>query len=112
MPTPFFELISEITLPPWSAATTGWCMSETDPPCPNCKRDGFFNIPKVPLKLAYDEEPRSFSVAATYERFGKSRLKADFRKSLFANPCFVVDEPVRKVLSDERGVEFVPVAFS
>jgi hypothetical protein len=111
MPTSFFELIPEITLPPWGTATTGWCVSEMDPPCQKCKRDGFFNIPKVPLMLTYDQALRSFSVAETYERFGKSRLKANFKKSLFASPFLVVDGAVRKVLSDERGVEFVPVSF-
>jgi len=111
-PTPFFELIPEITLPPWGAATTGWCSSEMDPPCPTCKRDGFFNIPKMPLKLAYNKKNPPFFVAATYEYFGKSRLQTDFKKSLFAVQFLIVGESVENALIGERGINFVPVIFA
>lgn len=112
--TPFFELIPEITLPRWSAATTGWCISnlKMTAPCPVCKRDGYFNTTKMQLRLAYDKPIPPFSVAETYEHFGKSRLQPDFKKSLFAVPFLVVSEAMKDTLKDEHGVEFVPVSFA
>lgn len=110
--TAFFELVPETTLPSWEASTTGWSRSEMDPPCPNCKRDGFFNIPKVPLNLNYDKPIPAFWVAATWEHFGKSRLQSDFKKSLFAVPFLVVEESIKKGLENERGVSFMPVHFA
>lgn len=108
-PTSFFEMIPELTLPKWSSATSGWCNSKMLPPCPTCKRDGFYNIPHIPLMLAYDQDLPPFLVAETYECFGRSRVQPDFKKSHFAVPFFVVDETVRKVLAGERGLEFLPV---
>jgi hypothetical protein len=110
--TAFFQLIPDITLPRWGVETTGWCTSEMDPPCPICKRDGYFNVPKTPLKISYDQPVPTFALAETCEHFGKSRLQADFRKSLFASPYIIVSEAVEGVLSGEPGVEFVPVNFS
>jgi hypothetical protein len=112
LPTPFFQLIPEIILPRWSAATTGWCMSEIDPPCQTCKLDGFFNVPKVALRLIYDKIVPPFSVAETYEHFGKSRLLSEFKKSNFAVPYLVIGEAIEDALAGERGVEFVPVRFA
>ena len=109
--TGFFQLIPEITLPKWSSATTGFCLSEMDPPCSTCKRDGYFNITKIPLKLSYSDPVPSFSVAETYERFGKSRLNIDFQKSLFATPYLVISEAVKKTIEGESGLSFIPVAF-
>ena len=109
--TPFFEFVPEVTLPPWNASTTGWTTSEMDPTCPNCKRDGFFNIPKAPLCLSYDSPIPTFQVACTWECFGKSRLQPDFKKSLFAVPFMVVDESIEKILASEQGLSFVPVRF-
>ena len=107
--TAFFQLIPEITLPRWSTGTTGWCTSEMLPQCPNCKRDGYYNVPKMPLKIVYDQPIPSFSVAETFEQFGKARLHSDFKKSLFAIPFMIVSEAVQSVLSGERGLEFIPV---
>ena len=108
----FSELIPETTLPRWSAATTGWCISEILPQCPTCKRDGYYNIPKAPLRISYDQPVPTFAVAQTYEHFGKSRLQADFRKSLFAPPYLIVGKALEDVLAGERGLEFVPVSCS
>jgi hypothetical protein len=107
--TPFFQLIPEITLPRWSAATTGWCTSEMVPPCSTCKRDGYFNVTKAPLRLSYRETLSLFSVAETYEHFGKSRLQPDFKESNFAVPLLVVSQALEDALAGEPGVTFVPV---
>lgn len=109
--TRFCQLIPEMTLPPWGTATTGWTTSRMDPSCPNCGRDGYFNVPGVPLRLRYDRSVAPFKVAATYEYFGKSRLHLEFEKSLIADPFLVVAESVERILENERGLEFVPVDF-
>jgi hypothetical protein len=109
-PTPYFEMIPEITLPGWSLATTGWCTSRMDPPCPTCKRDGYYNIGKTPLLLAYAQGLPPFLVAETYECFGNSGIQSDFKKSHFAVGLPVVCEAVRNVLAGERGLEFLPVS--
>lgn len=110
-PTKFYELIAETTLPRWSSQTTGWCLSQMDPPCPTCKRDGHFNVVKEPLRLIYSGTPPFFSVARTYEAFGKSRLLPKFRDSNFAVHFLVVCAEVMDLLRGERGVEFVPVEW-
>jgi len=104
----FLELIPEITLPSFSQKTTGYI---TERQCPACKRDGHFNIPHVPLKLSYKIIPGDFDVAATYERFGLSRLRPDFKESNFAVPLYVVSDRVRAIFSAEPGVEFEPVSI-
>lgn len=104
--TSFSELIPETMLPPWGATTTGWCRSDMDPPCTNCKRDGYFGVPKVSLKLVYDKAILPFQVAATYEHFGKSRLLPDFKKSLLSMPRLVISESIKNILINERGLSF------
>jgi hypothetical protein len=111
-PTAFFQLVPETILPPWGNATTGWNTSKLDPPCPICKRDGFFNIPKVSLNLSYDKPILAFSMAATWEHFGKSRLSPDFNKSLFAVPLLIINESIKKALENEPGVIFVSIKTS
>ncbi len=106
--TDFFELVSETTLPRWNSTTTGWCVSEIQPQCPVCMRDGFFNVTREPLNLTYERIPE-FYIAETYEHFGKSRLNLDFTKSLLAVPFLVVDESIQKVLNGEHGVKFQEV---
>lgn len=107
----YFELVPEVTLIPWSANTTGWCTSKLEPSCPKCRRDGYFNVPKQDLRIVYDSEVAPFSVGATYERFGKSRLRNYFRESHFAVSQILVAGAVEKILSGEKGISFIPVNF-
>jgi hypothetical protein len=81
------------------------------PPCPTCQRDGHFNVVKESLSLIYTGASSFFSVARTYEAFGKSRLLPKFQDSNFAVHFLVVCAKVMDLLRGERGVEFVPVAW-
>jgi hypothetical protein len=103
------ELIPEITLPKWEPRTTGWCTSQMDPPCPICRRDGFYNIPHVPLSLVYGITLSNFHIARTYECFGRSVLRADFLKSQFAKSKPVVSAEIKDALAGDPGLEFEPV---
>lgn len=108
---PLKELRAEATLPPFSKETTGY---EREGVCPKCGRDGYFNIPHVPLKLVYRglaPEYASKKVLATYERFGNSRLREPFKDSVFAMPVYVVSALVASYLKKEAGrrVTLVPV---
>jgi hypothetical protein len=109
--TGYYELVPETVLPRWRAETSGWMLSEMDPQCDICKRDGYFHVPKQPLRLCYNCPPSEFCVAETYEHFGKSQLKADFPSSLLACPLLIVSEAIQAILAGEPGVEFVPVIF-
>jgi len=102
----FYELTAETTLPRFSSATTGYAIEMQ---CPVCKRDGYFNVPKVPLLLAYDQELQPFQVAETYEAFGNSRLRPAFKENNFAAPYLVLGRDMQKVLENEPGIEFYPV---
>lgn len=106
-----FELVPEVTLTPWSARTTGWCKSKLDPSCPKCKRDGHYSLPKEDLNIVYDTEVAPFAVGATYERFGKSILKSDFRGSHFAVSQLLVDRAIGNILGEEKGILLIPVGF-
>lgn len=107
-PTGFFELIGETVLPPFGPATTGFAIEGQ---CGVCRRDGYFNVGREPLQLAYEQPLPTCAVAETYERFGNSRLTPEFRQSFLASPYLVGSESVRDVLKGEPGVEFVPVRF-
>ena len=107
-PSGYCQLITQITLPCWSKQTTGF---EKEDECPHCKRDGFFNIPRVPLRIVYDEQVPAFNVAETYECFGNSKLREPFKESHFASPLLIVNEAVQQILAGEKGVEFEPVTF-
>ena len=62
--------------------------------------------------LVYDIPLPNFKVAGTYERFGRSGLRPDIKKSKFSPPLLIVDDSVREVLMNEEGVSFQPVRFS
>lgn len=109
LPSEYYELVPELILPPWDETTTGWEMSRLDPPCSRCKRDGYYNIPHIPLLLRYKKPIPSFHVAATYECFGRSGINVDFRESHFAASCLVISGQMKDILSRERGLEFYPV---
>jgi len=108
-PSGFFELIGETVFPPFGPSTTGYTTSEQ---CPICRRDGYFNIPHVPLQLAYDRSVPTCAVAETYERFGNSRPNPDLKASYFAAPRLILSEAMCEIIKGERSVGFVPVTTS
>lgn len=111
-PTGSCELIPELYLPPWSPSTSGLIRSKQLPPCVRCGRDGHYNTIKMEPALVYDILLPQFKVAGTYERFGRSGLRPDIKKSKFSHPLLMVDDSVREVLMNEEGVSFQPVRFS
>ena len=97
---PFWELRSEQTLPSFSEATTGF---EKERSCLNCSRDGYFEIPHVPLRLTFSNRVLNLPdmhVVSTYERFGNSKLRTPFEQSVFARPLFLVSDEIRSVMND------------
>lgn len=105
---PFMEIRGEATFPPFSSKTTGY---EIGKQCLFCKRDGFFDIPHVPLKLGYENLDGNLpekNILITYERFGYSKLRQPFKESGFAEPKFIVSEDLKDLFEREkvRGVEF------
>jgi rRNA maturation protein Nop10 len=99
---PFTQLLPEATLPPFSAATTGFARER---PCPACGRDGYFGVPRTPLELTYENLPAEFlakDVLATFERFGNSRRRTPFRDSVFAAPLYVVGSRIAEMLRAQR----------
>lgn len=109
--TGYFELIPEVTLPPWSPSTTGVIRDKLTPPCRQCQRDGHYNTIKALPGLCYDVPISPFTVAETYERFGRSGFAPDFRKSRFAPPFLLINNSVQESLLVEDGVELLPVDF-
>jgi hypothetical protein len=105
------ELIGEFTLPPWDIRSSGWCRSKMDPPCGVCGRDGYFNVPEGPPKLVYSGPVQRFSVADTFERFGKARKHADVRKSYVGSPQMLVSDEMKNLLAGETDVSFSPVTL-
>lgn len=108
-PSGLFELIGETVFPPFGPATTGYTTSEQ---CPVCRRDGYFNIPHVPLHLAYDKPVPNCAVAETYKRFGNSRPNTDFKASYLAALRLILSEAMCEIIKGERTVKFVPVTTS
>ena len=113
-PISFWNLAPTATLPAWSRQSQGFCTSESAPPCSECRRDGFFNVPNGTLNLVYGHSPtRLFcehDVLATWEHFGNSRLRSPFEKSIFAAQRLIVSDRVKVALENERGVKFIPVS--
>lgn len=91
-PTGSGELIAELYLPPWSPSTLGIIRSKQLPPCVRCDRDGHYNTIKMEPALVYDTPLPKFKVAGTYERFGRSGLRPDIKKSKFSPPLLMVDD--------------------
>ncbi len=112
---PFYVLKPEKIMPRFSKDTTGY---ERENFCPKCGRDGHFFMPKVPLKLVYDERVdegyNNVHVAATWELFGNSILRKPFDDSVFASPCFLVDEFIKNKIYEYAGrrVHFNDVSFA
>lgn len=111
-PTGSGELIPDLYLPPWSPSTLGIIRSKQLPPCVRCGRDGHYITTEMKPALVYDIPIPEFKVAGTYERFGRSGLRPDIKKSKFSHPLLMVDDSVREVLMNEEGVSFQPVRFS
>lgn len=110
---PFKELRPEVILPPFSKSTTGY---EVEDSCKYCMRDGFFHIPRVKLKLVYDDiDPVFFkyNVLATHELFGTSSINEPFSKSVFASPKLIISDLIVEVLKSESiGADsFEPVTI-
>jgi len=110
-PLPFWQLVPEAVLPPFSRATSGIVRER---PCPHCDRDGYFGIPHVPATLVYDSLPPPIlekDLLATFERFGNSRLRTPFRDSVFAAPLYVAGARLAEALraADVRTVVLEPV---
>jgi hypothetical protein len=101
-PLPFWQLVPEAVLPPFSEAQTGFVRER---PCPNCDRDGYFGIPGVTAPLTYERLPPSTlekDLLATFERFGNSRLREPFRDSVFAAPLYVAGARLAEALRAAR----------
>lgn len=111
-PTGSCELIPDLYLPPWSPSTLEVVYSKGMPPCKRCGRDGHYRTPEIKSVLVYDIPLPDFKVAGTYERFGRSGLRPDIKRSKFSPPLLIVDDSVREVLMNEEGVSFQPVRFS
>jgi hypothetical protein len=104
----------DATLPPFSQRTQGY---EVERQCPECKRDGHFNIPHVPLQLVYDSVEHNilaYDVLHTWECFGNSALRTPFRDSVFASPLHVVSNRFRTLLEEfsVRRMDFDPVVMN
>ncbi len=80
-----------------------------DPPCKFCLRDGHYGSLAGPYRLHYPIGMPNFSVAYTYERFGKAMKREPLRDSLCGSSLMVVSDTVKKVLENERGVSFEPI---
>ncbi len=110
-PLPFEQLFAQGTLPPFGPETTGFVRER---PCPVCDRDGYFGVPKAPLRLAYSSLPADLldkDVLATFERFGNSRLRTPLRDSVFAAPVHVISARLADALraAGIRSAEVEPV---
>ena len=106
---PVKELLPEATLPPFAAATNGYERSDS---CPECGRDGYFDIPHVRLQIVYEHLDSSFfryDLLATFEHFGLSRLRHPFEDSVFAAPLYLVSGRLAALLRGCKKVELEPV---
>ena len=79
-----------------------------------CKRDGYFNVRRMPLSLYYEKIPRSAlakDFVGTYECFGNSALRAPFIESVFAGPQYVASTRLVDTFKKlrVRGIDFQPV---
>jgi hypothetical protein len=113
LPLPVFQLRPEGELPPFTPSTQGVVRER---PCPLCHRDGYFGIPHQPIILRYERlasDLAKFDLLSTYERFGNSRLREPFRKSVFAAPLYVASDSLTNILDAERvkGIELQPVSI-
>lgn len=97
-PLPLWELRAEAELPNFAKTTTGF---ETERSCEHCHRDGYFGIPHTPLRLVYPTSVFPLAdvhVLGTYERFGNSRLRTPFEKSVFARPLYLVSDEIQNTI--------------
>ena len=75
-PLPWWQMISDYCMPKMSPATRGIVFSETEPPCPECRRDERFGTPEEPEQVVYsrnDVDPDNIpDVVHTWECAGQS----------------------------------------
>ena len=112
VPLPLWQLRPQATLPRFSPATSGVVRER---PCPACDRDGYFGIPHVPTRLVYVEGIQlQHQLLVTFERFGNSRLRSPFRKSVFAAPLHVATSQLLEALlhAQPHGLELEPITVS
>jgi hypothetical protein len=105
------ELVPEAVLPRFSSKTTGY---KRWSPCPQCNRDGYFDSTKEKLMLVYESVENSMLSAnclATYECFGKSRLKPFFRESTFAMPLLLISQTLAQILRTVDHLDLEPVTM-
>lgn len=113
---PFKWLKCQCTLSPFDFSTTGFKISEKKQ-CEDCKRDGYFNIPHIPLLLRYknvNEEILNNDVLCTYECFGLSALREPFKDSVFASPKYIISDKLKNILEKNKAtrcMSFTPVIF-
>jgi len=110
---PFYVLVPELVLPPFSQNTKGF---ERERACAVCGRDGYFNIPRVPLEIHYDnieEATKSKDLLCTYELFGLSIIREPFKESAFAAPKHIISERFKEILEKMKvkNIDFEPVFF-
>jgi hypothetical protein len=108
------ELRPERILPPFSPESKGY---ELERQCPDCHRDGHFDLQKKALDLHYEGLPASYAsnrILCTYECFGNSRLRDPFAESRIASGRLIVRDDAAQVLSGISGktLEFYPVSIS
>ena len=107
----WFQVIPLAHMPRMASSTKGLRRWK---PCSTCDRDGYFEGTE-PLEAAYrahnlPEELHDFY--STWERFGKSVLRAPFHESSFANPLILVSARAQDILAAaSKAVEFVPVTL-
>jgi hypothetical protein len=83
-------------------------------PCPDCRRDGYFDDVDRPTRIRYSDEDLGTETADayfTYERFGNSKLRTPFAESHFAHPLLLVSKKIYEVFVEESvpNVKFEPV---
>lgn len=80
-------------------------------PSGGCQPIGETILPPFGLatsQLAYDKPVPNCAVAETYERFGNSRPKPDFKASYLAAPRLILSEAMCEIIKGERSVEVRP----
>lgn len=97
------QLRIEGSLPAFPGSTRGFVRSRG---CTACGRDGHFDDGAGALRVTFDDLPASLlrlDVLASFERFGYSRLRQPFDRSVFARPLYILSERTVDILSRAAG---------
>lgn len=113
-PLSWFQMISDVELPPMDKATKG--VIRGDPKgCDLCGKDGYFHTVKVPLEIAYNKDVVNVGnlpdVVHTYEHFGISGFYKPAEERGLASPMILVKPRVMRIFKNQkvRNVEYLPV---